>query len=203
MSYTKRQLEELFGLSKSGVHNRLRDCGLDSSKSEYTDEEINNHFTVACDMMQQGASRRDVKEHFGVSENNQNHRQQDTNQNPMGSGTNNSSHVFTEGVKGISYKFFEQEVKQAVERILPYTPLIVHQEWQNLINSGAVTQAFIDYRNNVQTPAWEQHYEAQTEDEITDPYSMGGLGAAPDSTSDSEYSMEDDIQVDDEIPEDI
>ena len=202
MSYSKKQLEELFGLSKTAVHNRLKDCGLDSSKPEYTDEEINNHFAVACDMMQQGASRRDVREHFGVEEDSQNHKQGATNQNPMGSGTNNSSHAFTEGIKDLSYNFFKQEAQKAIQEILPYTPLIVHQEWQNFINSGEVTQAFLDYRNNVQTPAWQQYYEAQTDDEVTYPYSMGGLGAAPDSTSDSEYSIEDDIQVDDETPDD-
>jgi hypothetical protein len=52
MPYTKKQLEEEFKLSKSAVHNRLHDCGLDTTKAIYSDEEIDANFKVACSMMQ-------------------------------------------------------------------------------------------------------------------------------------------------------
>lgn len=57
----KKQLQEQYNLSHNTVTETLKACGLDTSKREYSDEEINTLFLPARAMLDEGKTYDDVK----------------------------------------------------------------------------------------------------------------------------------------------
>jgi len=62
--HTKKSLAEQFGISENTVYNTLKTCGLDTSKQEYSQEEIDNFFISARKMLEAGKKTKEVREFF-------------------------------------------------------------------------------------------------------------------------------------------
>lgn len=61
---SKKQLQEQYSLSHNTVTETLKACGLDTSKREYSEEEINQRFLAARAMLDEGKTYDDVKATF-------------------------------------------------------------------------------------------------------------------------------------------
>jgi hypothetical protein len=195
MPFTKKELQSRFNLSKSAVHNRLNDCGLDTTKSEYTDEEIETRFLVACQMMSGGSSRKSVREYFQVK--------------PSSSSSDNDSqskvpkfgsHItFMDAIKDAAYGMVQTEIEAAVKALLPYTPLIVRQEWLKVIESGEFQQAFLDYHENYQVKAQNEYYQEDLISYDVSSSMPNGLAFGTDELDDDYDDEDEDDDEDDEF----
>ena len=172
MPYAKKQLEERFKLSKSAVHNRLYDSGLDTTKAQYSDEEIETNFKVACDMMQQGYSRKEVREHFGVEGSSQT-----SSSNSYESNGYNIQDSFeiTEVVSDLTKQQIQAEIDDAVDALLPFVPSMISESISKAVASGRLHQAFLKYQEQRQR-ARKIYYSPSEEIEKQ----QRGLGAASD-----------------------
>jgi hypothetical protein len=178
MPYTKKQLEEKFNLAKSTLHERLRDCGLDTKKREYTDEEIDTIFSVADDMIKAGRSREDIRRHFGVQETDA--RQENTQHPPTSAPP--GGNIFMDAMAQATKAYIETEAREGVRQMLPLIPSIIEREFIALIQSGEFHQAFVDYEENVRKPRRADYYDV-TAYTVSN---VGGLGAGEEDDDDNE-----------------
>jgi hypothetical protein len=166
MPYTKKDLRDTYHLSHSTLHEHLKDCGLNTKKGTYTDEEIHSTFDVAEQMRQEGYSSQEIRKRFGVDN------AQETPPPTASSGET----VFTDAVAQAVKGFMQAEAREAVRKVVPLIPLIVEQEFIALIQSGEFHKSFVDYEEKVRSPE-RTHYYNVTSYTVAD---VGGLGAAED-----------------------
>jgi hypothetical protein len=182
MAYTKKQLEEEFKLSKSAVHNRLHDCGLDTTKATYSDEEIEANFKVACSMMQAGESRKAVRDHFCVGDNSQANSTSEHESNSYG--VQDILQV-TEAMSSATKQHFESEINDAVEGLIPYVPVMISEAINKAISSGKLHEAMLKYEEQ-RRKARDAYYSSSTL-EIHKP--LGGLTAGSDEEDDEDFEI--------------
>jgi uncharacterized membrane protein YheB (UPF0754 family) len=151
MPYTKKQLEGRFNIGRSTVYNRLKDCGLDANKNEYSDEEVENVFKVACEMMQQGHSQEDVRRRFNVGEVKKTTVEKN-NIPPPNSAVNNghAASNITEAVSANVKNLLDKEIGRAVEEAIPFIPYMIEQKLIEYIQSGTLNQALFNYQEKQQ-----------------------------------------------------
>ena len=66
-TYTKKELEEMFSISKNTVYDTIKACGLDTAKSAYTEEEIQTRFAPARKLLEsKQATYATLKDHFSI-----------------------------------------------------------------------------------------------------------------------------------------
>ena len=66
-TYTKKELEERFSISKNTVYDTIKACGLDTSKAAYTEAEIETRFAPARHLLEsKQATYATLKDHFSM-----------------------------------------------------------------------------------------------------------------------------------------
>ena len=64
---TKKDLQQQYSISDNTVYKTLSACGLDTSQEDYTEEEIENNFKPAREMIDAGKRYKDVEQYFGLA----------------------------------------------------------------------------------------------------------------------------------------
>lgn len=67
-SYSKKEIQELTGLSKNAVSDSLKACGLPTSRRSYTGEELLTHFVRLRVLVDAGATYEEVQQALGMAQ---------------------------------------------------------------------------------------------------------------------------------------
>ena len=168
---SKKDLQERFGISLNTVRKTLEACGLDTARCEYTEEEINERFDVARQMLtEQQKSYAEVADHFGATLLNLEKMDIPDNNAPPERGTPFSSSASLDDplaarVEENVTQYVQDVVDQAMADAITHLPSIIYGAAQKLARSGAIDDAF-------------QQMAARRRGVIHNtprPYSVGGL----------------------------
>ena len=136
---TKKDLERQFEVSDNTVYKTLKACGLNTSKEEYTEEEIENCFKVARGMIGAGKQYKDIERYFGLTsadpkETEQYQTNQSTASDALGTAT---AELAVDMVQG------------AVKQISPYIPQLIAHTLAQEMRSPQMKNAFEDMRSQM------------------------------------------------------
>ena len=160
---TKKDLANQFGISLNTVRETLKACGLDTSKAEYTEEEVSNSFAVARTMLkEEQKSYSEVAETFGVVMN-------DELSLPSSSESPSSDPKAVDPLQAAiqtNVQAYVQDVTdQAMEDVIANLPQMIYESAQKLVKSGAIDNAFRKMLENRRTyPARDIRNEGTTID---------------------------------------
>jgi hypothetical protein len=143
---TKKDLEERFNISDNTAYKTLKACGLDTSKTHYTNEEIEGRFVPARAILDGNGTYKDVENYF---------RMKDSKASSKGysSGleqpeTPSNADGFMEVVQDEVTDSINQMVKAAVSDIIPYIPRMTAAAIAEAARSGKIREAFARFRND-------------------------------------------------------
>jgi hypothetical protein len=149
MVYSKKDLESIFGISDNTVYKTLKACGLDTSRTEYTDEEIETRFRVARKLLGSGQyTYKDVERHFELRDakasagssdaagNDDDDELPDVEGDPL-------SDAIAQEVKAS----VQEIVRASVREIVPYIPRMAAAAFIEVASSGEIRRAFQKYRD--------------------------------------------------------
>lgn len=148
---TKKDLESKFDLSTNTVYKTLQVCPLGTKKKEYTEEEIDQYFVPARQMLNAGKTYEEVAEYFNMK-------------NPAGASTDVDGEEFnaegfaanqatdaTEAVGVAVAQTVADMVESGVKQVAPYIPALVMQTINQELNSGEIKQAFDNMRSQIKS----------------------------------------------------
>jgi hypothetical protein len=140
---TKKDLANRFNITLNTVRKTLEACGLDTSKSEYTEEEISNRFEVARTMLtEEQKNYAEVATHFGVA-------MSDNSNAPQGRKTEvkYQTEVYVadplqaailENVQG----YVQEVTDEAMQDVIAHLPQMIYESAQKVVRNGAIDEAF-------------------------------------------------------------
>lgn len=138
---TKKDLATQYNISLNTVRETLKSCGLDTSRSEYTEEEISDRFEVARKMLNdEQKSYAEVAAHFGVkvvsetskAEQEVNHIEIDIDEpDPLHS-------AIRENVRN----YVQEVTDEAVQDVVAELPQMIFESAKKVVKSGAIDEVF-------------------------------------------------------------
>ena len=140
---TKKDLEQQFQISDNTVYKTLKACGLDTSKEDYSDEEIENYFQVAREMLSAGKRYKDVEQYFGLAD----VEPTETNQSSHEGQTSQGSAADAVGIA--TAEMAVDLVQDAVKKITPHIPQLVAHTLAQEMQSLDMKSAFEDMRSQM------------------------------------------------------
>jgi MoxR-like ATPase len=140
---TKKELASRFSLSLNTVRKTLEACGLDTSKAEYTEEEVIERFEVARKMLEQEQkSYAEVAAQFGVTLSDD---LQAIKSEPAVKYPKRDVHVadplqsaIRENVEG----YVQEVTDEALADVVAQLPQMIYESAQKLVKSGAIDDVF-------------------------------------------------------------
>ena len=140
---TKKDLEQQFQISDNTVYKTLKACGLDTSKEDYSSDEIENYFKVAREMLSAGKKYKDVEQYFGLAdveptETNQSNHEGQTNQGAA-----------ADAVGMATAEMAVDMVQDAVKQIAPHIPQLVAHTLAEEMRSPEMKTAFQEMRSEI------------------------------------------------------
>ena len=138
---TKKDLEQQFGISDNTVYKTLKACGLDTSKEEYTEEEIENYFKLAREMLDAGKKYKDVEQYFGLSDVEPEEAEQQHNQTSQGSAA--------DAVGMATAEMAVDMVQDAVRQVAPHIPQLVAHTLAEEMRSSEMKASFNEMRSEM------------------------------------------------------
>jgi hypothetical protein len=139
MSITKRALGERFNLSHNTVRDTLEACGLDTSRRDYTEEEIEQYFIPARKLIEEGASYKEVAEKFGGRE--ARHEGSHPQEELLLGGEEVQESIRNEVLKDL-----QSVIRTALADAFDLIPQITAQEAVKMLREGYLRGAFEKYR---------------------------------------------------------
>ena len=140
---TKKDLEQQFEISDNTVYKTLKACGLDTAKEEYSDEEIENYFKVAREMLDAGKKYKDVEQYFGLADAEPEAAEQQNQQ----AQTSQSSAADAVGIA--TAEMAVDMVQDAVKQISPHIPQLVAHTLAQEMQSDEMRSAFENVRTQM------------------------------------------------------
>lgn len=149
--YTKKDLAQKFDLAENTVYSTLKCSGLNTSKHEYSQEEVDEFFIPARKMLDAGRKYKQVKEYFEMKRG-------------KGTGTvepqveeefdsegfsSNQAVDATDSINVAVAQTVADMVERSVDEVLPYVPALVVQTLNQKLNSGEMKQAFNTMRSQI------------------------------------------------------
>ena len=143
----KKDLEQQFGISDNTVYKTLKACGLDTSKEDYSDEEIEHHFKVAREMLDSGKRYKDVEAHFGLNDSDETG---DTEVNQEAQNHQSKTPTSAADVVGVAAAEMAVDmVQDAVKKISPHIPNLIAHTLAEEMRSPEMKTAFEEMRSEV------------------------------------------------------
>lgn len=139
---TKKDLEQQFEISDNTVYKTLKACGLDTGKEKYTEEEIENYFKVARQMLDAGKRYKDVEQYFGLAD----AEPEEANQQPNQQDRTNQG-TAADAVGMATAEMAVDMVQDAVKQITPHIPQLVAHTLAQEMQSPEMRSAFEDMRS--------------------------------------------------------
>lgn len=140
---TKKDLEQQFQISDNTVYKTLKACGLDTSKEDYTESEIENYFQVAREMLDAGKRYKDVEQYFGLAD----AEPTETNQSNYEGQKSQGSAADAVGIA--TAEMAVDMVQDAVKKITPHIPQLVAHTLAQEMQSSDMKSAFEDLRSQM------------------------------------------------------
>ena len=141
---SKKDLEQQFGISDNTVYKTLKACGLDTSKEDYSEEEIENYFRVAREMLDSGKRYKDVEEYFGLSDAGQ--AEEEHNHQAQQSTSSSSA---ADAVGMAAAEMAVDMVQDAVKKITPHIPHLIAHTLASEMRSEDMKAAFDNVRTQI------------------------------------------------------
>ncbi len=138
----KKDLEQQFGISDNTVYKTLKACGLDTSKEDYSEEEISNYFKVAREMISNGKRYKDLEQHFGVC----NGSEAEEHQQPQQSSPFSSA---ADAVGMAAAELAVDMVQDAVKKISPHIPALIAHTLVEEMRSSEMKKGFDSIRSEM------------------------------------------------------
>jgi len=134
---TKKELEERFHLKVSTVYKTLKACGLDTSKLEYTDEEIEEYFVPARKLIDEGKTFRDVSEWARTKRGEETLPEEAPNEDSEPTGE-----TFQSVVQEETIELVKDAVEEIVKDVIPQIPNMARAALRSQALKGNIRQAF-------------------------------------------------------------
>ena len=139
---TKKDLEQQFEISDNTVYKTLKSCGLDTSKEDYSSEEIENYFKVAREILDAGKRYKDVEQYFGLTDvDAEAEAEQQHNHTSQGSAA--------DAVGMATAEMAVDMVQDAVKQITPHIPQLVAHTLAQEMQSSEMKKAFEETRSQM------------------------------------------------------
>lgn len=150
---TKKDLEEKFDMGANTVYRTLQVCPLGTKKKEYTEEEVEQYFVPARQMLDAGKTYEEVAAYFKMK-------------SPEGAGADeveqsefnasgfaaNEADDAVDGVTMATAQAFSGMVDQAVKDVAPFIPALVAQAInQEMQQGGEIRKAFDNFNEQVRS----------------------------------------------------
>lgn len=151
MEYTKKDLQTKFNLSGNTVYTTLQLCGLNTGKQKYTQEEIDNFFTPARQMLDEGKTSKQVQEYFDLK-NGQAFREeceQGSEEFDSQEYTSTQTVDASDTISSVVAETVSSMVEQSVKDIAPFIPALVIQTINTQLNSEEIMDAFEQMRSEI------------------------------------------------------
>ena len=140
--YTKRELEQITGLARSTIYKKLEACGLSTSMRAYKGSELLKRFIPACGMLNGTATPKEVQQGFHLKKSDplssDDFYQQDEHSQDS-SVVDAVSDEIAEVIRAI--------VVAGVQDLVPHIPHMVALALEEMAQTGAIREAFAQYRN--------------------------------------------------------
>lgn len=142
--YTKRDLELKFKISDNTVYRTMQVCGIDTSKHEYTDEEIEQFFIPARKLLDARKSYKEVKARMemrraGIED--EDFDQEEVVVEEAGDAAATVSLTVAQTV--------QEMVASSVKEVMPFVPALVAQSFSQELNSEEMKAAFGQMRSQM------------------------------------------------------
>ena len=160
---SKKELQEKYDISLNTVRKTLEVCGLDTSRAEYTEEEINDMFDVARRMLiEEKKSYPEIAEHFGGTFEEEAPSSARNSVNGAGFPTDSTfadplAAAIHDNVEG----YVQEVTDEAVEDVIAHLPQMIYQSAQRVVKSGAVNDVF--QKMMEQRRAYREQYDVNGE----------------------------------------
>ena len=139
---TKKDLEIKFNLGGNTVYRTLQVCPLDTKKKEYTEEEIEQYFAKARELLDAGKTYKEVEQFFGLN-NPDGAEAIETEEFSAEGFAANEADDATDSVTMATAETLASMVEKSVEEIAPYIPALVTQAInQQMQEGGKIREAF-------------------------------------------------------------
>jgi flagellar biosynthesis/type III secretory pathway protein FliH len=185
---TKKQIAEQFNITINTVRKTLEACGLDTSQSEYSEDDIREKFEVARTMLtEEQKNYAEVAAHFGVAmgdevgtpESNQEFKYASVASAPTADPLQAAIHS--------NVQTYVQEITDhAVEDVVAELPQMIFESVRKVVRSGAVDAVFQTMLE--QRRAFSRDF---SDEGTTIDVSAGGLPFADDSDDEIEITRSD------------
>ena len=137
---SKKKLQEKYSLSHNTVTETLKACGLDTSKREYSEEDINTFFLPARAMLDEGKTYDDIKAAFS-----QRHAAATVHAQSADNGE------FAQQVAAEVEAGTREIIRQAAGMILDRLPAMTLDVLNEMARNNEVQAVYEKYRNEVLT----------------------------------------------------
>lgn len=168
-TYTKKELVDKFGICKNTVYDTIKACGLDTSKTRYTEEEIQTRFAPARALLESKQATFDtLHEHFSMRsaqatpepEHPRAPRHPSTQQTSAASPVETGQ--FLEAVQQEIEQSFEVMVEAAVFDVIQRLPQIAMRAANSARSRAELTRVFAEARQEfINSPPSFQRTEAK------------------------------------------
>jgi hypothetical protein len=184
---TKKELEERFGISDNTVYKTLKACGLDTSKTNYSEEEIEERFVPARKMLDSKQyTFKEVEEFFAMKDAKTPTSKKKTAQ-PAEANPAEYMEVLREEVTETVSNIVEYAVSDAIELV----PQLLHLHLLSQSRSGNIQKKFLEIREQFARMHAQNPYDFNVVD-----VPIAGLGGG--ENEDEDIPPSDEEEGDDE-----
>ncbi len=142
MQVTKKELEERYNLSDNTVYKTLKACGLDTSKTSYSEEEIKDRFEKARGILEAGGTYKDVEDCFSMRQ------AQASPEDAFDDFPTDEASVTSlrQQVSQEVLQTYDEVMDAAVRDVIPFLPMLMFKAGSKYARNGAIHQAFAEFR---------------------------------------------------------
>jgi hypothetical protein len=138
---TKKELANQFNLSLNTVRKTLEACGLDTAKSEYTDDEIRDRFELARKMLsEEQKGYAEVAAHFGVTVTED--ESKDDREYKIPEVNINAPDPIHGAIRENVRNYVQEVTDEAVQDVVAQLPQMIYESAQKVVKSGAIDDVF-------------------------------------------------------------
>ncbi len=169
---TKKELVHRYSITLSTVRKTLEACGLDTSRAEYTQEEIVEKFDPARTMLvDERKSYTEVAAHFGTVFNDQSYDTEPEIENgSQAKARTTATDPLSEAVQKNVNEYVQEVTDEAVLDAINHLPEMIQTSIKKAVKSGAVDDVFQQLKERRRQFRDDGVYEVETID-----VPLGGL----------------------------
>jgi hypothetical protein len=140
---TNKEIANRFNISLNTVRKTLEACGLDTSKAEYTEEEIRDRFEVARKMLtEEQKNYAEVAAHFGVAMSDDSNAPQEREQRVKYQADVHAADPLQAAIRNNVQSYVQEVTDEAMQDVVAHLPQMIYESAQKVVKSGAIDDVF-------------------------------------------------------------